>query len=62
MQQENLVEEMNGILSKMDEDLKNLNRELDKILIKYPKFIDDEEKKLKYAMFKFNNGKFNHGK
>ncbi|MHA1217159.1 MAG: hypothetical protein ACTSSN_01220 [Candidatus Heimdallarchaeaceae archaeon] len=62
MQPENLVEEMNGILSKMDKDLKNLNRELDKILIKYPKFIDDEEKKLNYAMFKFNNGKFNHGK
>jgi len=62
MQPEKLVEEMNGILSKMDKDLKNLNRELDKILIKYPKFIDDEENKLKYAMFKFNHGKFSHGK
>ena len=57
MQPENLVEEMNSILSKMDRDLKNLNKELDKILVKYPKYIDNDEKRLKYEMYKFNHGK-----
>ena len=57
MQPENLVDEMNSILSKMDRDLKNLNKELDKILVKYPSYIDNDEKKLKYEMYKFNHGK-----
>ena len=57
MQPENLVDEMNSILSKMDRELKNLNKELDKILVKYPKFIDNDEKKLRYELYKFNHGK-----
>ena len=57
MQPENLVEEMNSILSKMDRDLKNLNKELDKILVKYPKYVDNDERKLRYELYKFNHGK-----
>ena len=57
MEPENLVEEMNNILFKMDKDLKNLNRTLDKILKTYPTYMEDEETKLRYAMYKYSHGK-----
>ncbi len=57
MQPENLVDEMNRILVKMDKELHSLNRELDKILKKYPKYMEEDEIRLKYAMYKYNHGK-----
>ena len=57
MQPETLIEDMNKILGKMDKELKGLNHELDKILKKYPRYIEDEESKLKYALRKYNHGK-----
>ncbi len=57
MQPENLVNEMNRILVKMDKELHSLNKELDKILKKYPGYMEDEEIKLKYAMRRYNHGK-----
>ena len=57
MQPENLVDEMNRILVKMDKELHSLNRELDKILKKYPKYVEEDEVRLKYAMYKYNHGK-----
>ncbi|MCE7742802.1 MAG: hypothetical protein GOP50_10145 [Candidatus Heimdallarchaeota archaeon] len=57
MQPENLVNEMNRILVKMDKELHSLNKELDKILRKYPKYIEEDEVRLKYAMRKYNHGK-----
>ena len=57
MQPENLVDEMNRILVKMDKELHSLNKELDKILKKYPRYMEDEEIKLKYAMRRYNHGK-----
>lgn len=57
MQTENLIEDMNKILGKMDKELKGLNQELDSILKKYPRYLENEESKLKYALRKFNHGK-----
>ena len=57
MQPENLVDEMNRILVKMDKELHSLNRELDKILKKYPKYMEEDEIRLKYAMYRYNHGK-----
>ena len=57
MQPETLIEDMNKILGRMDKELKGLNRELDKILKKYPRYIDDEESKLGHALRKYNHGK-----
>ena len=57
MQTENLIDDMNKILGKMDKELKGLNRELDKILKKYPSYIQDDEAKLKYAYRRYNHGK-----
>ena len=57
MKPENLVDEMNKALVKMDRELKSLNKELDKILKKYPKHLDKEEGKLRYALYKYNHGK-----
>ena len=57
MQPENLVDEMNRILVKMDKELHSLNKELDKILKKYPKYMEEDEVRLKYAMYKYNHGK-----
>ncbi len=57
MQPENLVDEMNRILVKMDKELHSLNRELDKILKNYPKYVEEDEVRLKYAMYKYNHGK-----
>ncbi|MHA1199427.1 MAG: hypothetical protein ACTSQF_08885 [Candidatus Heimdallarchaeaceae archaeon] len=55
MQPEHLVDEMNQILLKMDKELHSLNRELDKILKKYPAYIEEDEVRLKYAMYKFKS-------
>ncbi len=57
MQPETLIEDMNKILGKMDKELKGLNRELDKILKKYPRYMEEDEAKLKYAYRKYNHGK-----
>ena len=57
MKPENLVDEMDKALIKMDRNLKNLNRELDKILKRYPQYLDKEENKLRYALYKYNHGK-----
>ncbi|MBY9000680.1 MAG: hypothetical protein KGD64_07190 [Candidatus Heimdallarchaeota archaeon] len=57
MHTENLIEDMNKILGKMDKELNGLNRELDKILKQYPRYIEDDEAKLKYAYRKYNHGK-----
>ena len=57
MQPETLIEDMNKILGKMDKELKGLNRELDKILRKYPRYIEDDEAKLKHAYRKYTHGK-----
>ena len=57
MQPENLVDEINKILSKMDKELHSLNKELDNILQKYPRYMEDEENKLRYAMYKYSHGK-----
>jgi len=55
MQPENLVDEMNQILLKMDKELHSLNRELDKILKKYPKYMEEDETRLRYAMYKYQS-------
>ena len=57
MKPENLVDEMSKALVKMDKELKSLNKELDKILKRYPKYLDKEETKLRYALYKYNHGK-----
>ena len=55
MQPENLVDEMNQILLKMDKELHSLNRELDKILKKYPRYMEEDETRLRYAMYKYRS-------
>ena len=57
MQTENLIEDMNKILGRMDKELKGLNRELDKILRKYPQYLENDESKLRYELRKYNHGK-----
>ena len=57
MDPESLVEEMNSVLFKMDKQLKGLNKELDKILKKYPRYIDNDARKLNYELYKYNNGR-----
>ena len=57
MENEKLIDDMNIIISKMDKELKSLNSELDKILTKYPRYLENEESRLHYAFHKFSNAK-----
>ncbi|MHA1953983.1 MAG: hypothetical protein ACW96U_08565 [Candidatus Heimdallarchaeaceae archaeon] len=57
MDPKSLVDEMNNVLFKMDKQLKGLNKELDKILKKYPRYMDNDSRKLNYELYKYDNGR-----
>ncbi len=57
MDPKSLVEEMNNVLFKMDKQLKGLNKELDKILKKYTRYMDNDSRKLNYELYKYDNGR-----
>ncbi|MHA1223019.1 MAG: hypothetical protein ACTSSG_07965 [Candidatus Heimdallarchaeaceae archaeon] len=57
MNPDNALEEMNILIGKMDKSLRTLNNELDKILKKYPRYLDEDASKLSYELYKFNHGK-----
>ncbi|MCG3220737.1 MAG: hypothetical protein H7641_05095 [Candidatus Heimdallarchaeota archaeon] len=48
---------MNNVLFKMDKQLKGLNKELDKILKKYPRYLDNDSRKLNYELYKYDSGR-----
>ena len=57
MHPETALEEMNNLIGKMDKNLKSLNKELDKILKKYPTYMEDKTNKLSYELYKYTHGK-----
>lgn len=51
----NIVEEMNLVISRMDNQLQGLNKELDKILKEYPRYLSNKTSKLSEELRKYKN-------
>ena len=51
----NIVEEMNLVISRMDNQLQNLNKELDKILKEYPRYLNKKTSNLAKELRKYKN-------
>ncbi len=56
MKHELVVKELDGLVKRMEVDLQKLDRELENILEKYPRYRDPKSSKLSEELNKYFNG------